>query len=265
MGHGVDVKTLLDIAAQLGILFVLCAMLWYLVLGTQKSQNAERERNSKLNEQMATIIGKSNERLDAVQVLISKESERLDKLTETLTETSAAKELLIEQNIRAVETNRTFIEALKAEILQSRTDFQGAIGEMRGAQQRIVNEVNGHTDTQVGLTTGAVLGVQGELTRQVGQTEAVKREMTDLRRDMLENGDKTRQLIIEQLKSINERLDAMQQKAEQRDSQMAKQLHQLSTDLSSTLLLITAPKPVIDLKTDAGTPLPVDVPKEELK
>ncbi len=141
-------------------------------------------------------------------------------------------------------------------LIELRTDYLArwdeALKKMSGAQDRITKDVNEHTTTQVALTTGAIIGAQNELTRQhTGQDAGVRVLMEESERrlkahvdeQVLTNGDKTRAAIIEQLQAMDRRLDVMQQTADKRDSAMAEQLHELSKDVSKTLLLITAPKP----------------------
>jgi hypothetical protein len=278
MGHGVIPDSTWTAIKEFGLLAVFVAMviviLWWVV---QSIANNRRSKDD-LNKLLATIIAAQNTYTAESEKRIDLLNNEIKLLTDAIFKVDSERKVSISEVNAGIKAAQEMVKATTEALLVFREKtiqvWENSIEKMGAARGQIVTAINEHTTTQSALANGAILGVQGELTRQHGGQDAgVKALMEESEKRINEhtdqkvdhNGDTTRNLIIEQLKSINERLDAMQQKAEQRDSQMAKQLHQLSTDLSSTLLLITAPKPVIDLKTDAGTPLPVDVPKEELK
>lgn len=248
-------KAFIELVTAVGLIGTFAFLLIWVFVIKQRSDNAARERQDAFSKQMASIVEMQAKNEAAHIEHLALIQQELSILSKTLDNTSAAKQATIEHNARATETLQEIVKASAQALIEHRLEYMArwdeALKKMSGAQDRIVSEVNANVDKRAGEVGEQITGVQRDFTTQHAEQNAgVKALMEESEKRINEhtdqkvdhNGDATRSLIIEQLKSINARLDAMQLKVEQRDSQMAQQLQQLSADLSSILLLITAPK-----------------------
>lgn len=199
-----DAKSIIELIAAGALLPYLCWLVWRLLVKQQNSLDDERKRATETTQQMASIIAKVTERIDRVEESHDLMRQELELMRQTLVETSKAKQVAIEQNTAAEITNREIINTLKAEIVQSRTDFKEAMALMDGAGRKLVNDVNIHTDTALApLGTAISEGRAENLTAHTSQAESVEKQMSDLRDLMAQNGKDTRAKIDDVLKKLD--------------------------------------------------------------
>lgn len=258
-----ELKTILELVASIGVLPVLVYLVWRLNIGNQNSQSDEHKRNADFNAQMATIIASQNAMFGKLDERLVKQDEQIDLLGRQFTLLKDTTLKIDQDRKDAIAANMQAILATQ-QMVRENTEALVRLGStFDTAHGTAVREINEHASNQFSVVNGHINGVQVALTKQhAEQTGDYGKQMSTLSKKVEENGDATRKLIIEQLRTISERLDALQQRVETRDSQMYQQLHQLSTDVSEVLLLITKPKVEVPV-TKPELPAPTDAVKKE--
>lgn len=199
-----DIASIGQFVQDVGIPSALAVLLIFILYNLIRTNSEERKRAAALQDSLLQYMLKQDSQIELLGKAVDRADEQIKILTETLRETSAAKEVAIQQNIRAVETNRKFIEGLNNSVTQQRTDFQGALSEMRGAQINLVDNVNKHTDTAIApLGTAISEGRAENKSAHTSQAESVEKQMSDLRDLMAQNGKDTRAKIDDVLKKLD--------------------------------------------------------------
>lgn len=201
LGLSVDatLKALLELVTAIGIVAVFAILLIYVFILEQRSRAAAQARQDAFMKQMADIVAAQVKNADAQQEHLELMRLELEAMRQTLTQTSEAKQVVINQNSQAL------IE-LKAEYLES-------VKQMKGAQERIVNDVNAHTDEAQGKTGQAITDAQtANRAQHSEQAEKIEQQMNNLEKAIKLNGE-TRKAqyddIQEQLRTMTVTLDAL--------------------------------------------------------
>lgn len=236
-----------DVGIPGALAVLLVVILFYLI----RSNARERERAAGLQDKLLEYMGNQDKQIGLMRETITKQDEQINLLKQTVETTSKAKELAIEANTQTTQANQEMVRQNTEALRQYLTTFNVEVGNMRNAGAQIVKDVNSHTSEAHRLMGEAIAAARTENNAQhTGQGVDFK-QMVDENAKVINahvdeavehNGDATRKLIIEQLKSINDRMDQLQLSIENRDIATAQTLHQLSTDLSKAVLLMTAPK-----------------------
>lgn len=189
--YGVDatLKALLELVTAIGIVAVFAILLIYVFILEQRNRAAAQTRQDAFMKQMADIVAAQVKNAEQQQEHLELMRLELEAMRQTLAQTSEAKQEVIRQNSQAL------IE-LKAEYLKS-------VEQMQGAQERIVTDVNKHTDESQTITGEAITAAQNENREaHAGQTEDLQTKMDNLQKALEQNGKDTRAKVDDVLKKL---------------------------------------------------------------
>lgn len=192
-----ELKTVLEFVATVGVLPVLCYLLWRLLITGQKSLDDQRKRSDELVQKLAEIVSmqESNveQRLQQFQATIELEIKKVDLLQDAIFKVDAERKQAIAENMSAIVVAQNDLKATTGALITFRDEtvkaYERAVSQMMTAREKTVSDVNAHT-TEAHRVTGEAITAARTENREThaGQSEELETRMNNLQDAIEQNG-----------------------------------------------------------------------------